>query len=132
MVTASTFSSFASDFAVWSIVMYIIAILSISLCIAAIFTLCFEMPFTRVEKLLVGRLLGTLMGSSKPVTRPTVSEPITTKEVQNKDDLDKKELVEEKDASNLTTIQDITPTDNQLEENNSEKPPVYIDVTDQK
>ena len=76
--------------------MYVIAILSVSLCIAAIFTLCFEMPFTRVEKLLVGKLLGALMGSSKPATRPTLSEPTETKEVHFKEENENKEKSEEK------------------------------------
>ena len=66
MVGASTLSSFASDFAIWSIVMYVIAIIFISLCLPAISILCFEMPFTRLEKLMVGRLLGTLRGSLDP------------------------------------------------------------------
>ena len=95
MVAASTMASFSSDFALWSTIMYFTAILSMSLCVAALFTLCFEMPATRVEKLLVGGLLEALIGGSKsPVTRPTVSSLMQNSEVKNKEDEDKEELEE--------------------------------------
>ena len=54
--------------------MFVVGIMAVSLCVAAILTLTFEMPFTRVEKLVVGRILGAVMNANKSVESKTAEK----------------------------------------------------------
>ena len=56
-------------------------------------------------------------------------DPIQVNGAQKKDDIIKKEG-DEKDGNNLTTIQKLPSDDINLEENTSEKPPAYTDVSE--
>jgi len=123
IVAASTMASFPSDFSLWYCIMYFIGILCVSLCAAAILTICFELPFTRVEKLLVGRILGAIMRSGRTVA----SQHAKVNGVQQED----KKM--NNDTNNLVTNEELSTPEISLEEeetNGIEKPPAYQDVAE--
>ena len=74
MATASTIASFPSDNEIWLLVMYVVAFLSVSLSVAALFVLCFELPFTRVEKVIVGSLLNVILRKSKATHNSNIKD----------------------------------------------------------
>ena len=115
IVSASTLASFPSDFSLWSVIMYFIGILSVSLGAAAILTICFELPFTRVEKLLVGRILGAIMRSGSGRTVASDKRDKLNNGVQQEDKRIKKELPD-KDANNLMTNEELSTPKISLEE----------------
>jgi len=92
--------TYPNDISLLNVVMYFIGGLTISLCAAVVLVLAFEIPFTRVEKILVDRLLGIVMGSAKEkqpaaqASSPTVTDSKMSDALSKSEDSIGKEDIE--------------------------------------
>ena len=94
MFASSVLSSFPSDYAMWAAVWYYLAIQFVSCVISFVISLVFEIPFTKVEKILVEQLiLKPLLGKSQPKSKNDVLKD-DMQEKKNPKDIQPEELVE--------------------------------------
>ena len=75
----SVLQSFPSDYQMFTLVWYYLAIQFVSCVIALVFALCFEIPAMRAEKLVVQAVLGSLLGmNNENIKKPELPKETTT------------------------------------------------------